>query len=206
MVSISYSCASCCASFFFLVQSVIISGESGAGKTETAKMILPYLTTVGTQLKPHKAAGVGASSSNSSNSSSKNSSGAGGANSSPGLDQRLIQTNPVFEAFGNAKTLRNHNSSRFGKFTTLRFAPLQQSDSLSSSLNGMKNGTTTSSSSSVSASSSIGATQQLSLHSAHLETYLLERSRVTAPSTGERNFHAFYQVRVAAFRWGRNLI
>lgn len=173
----------------FLVQSVIISGESGAGKTETAKMILPYLTTVGTQLHPHKAAGVGASSSIKFDS--------GGANSSPGLDQRLIQTNPVFEAFGNAKTLRNHNSSRFGKFTTLRFAPLQLSDSSSSSLNGKKkNSSTASSSSSGCASNSDGATQQLSLHSAHLETYLLERSRVTAPSTGERNFHAFYQVSV----------
>jgi len=165
--------AHCHSSFVFMAcfpfQSVIISGESGAGKTETAKMILPYLTTVGTQVQPRKAAGATSS-------------------SSPGLDQRLIQTNPVFEAFGNAKTLRNHNSSRFGKFTTLRFAPL------ASSLNGKKNGAQTATTSSSDGSSS-GATQQLSLHSAHLETYLLERSRVTAPSTGERNFHAFYQVK-----------
>ena len=129
-------------------QSIIISGESGAGKTETAKMILPYLTTLG------QGRGM------------PGPRGSGGEAVS--LDRRIVETNPIFESFGNAKTLRNHNSSRFGKFITLRYAPKPSSASAGESV--------------------------LELHSAMLETYLLERSRVTAPSKGERNFHAFYQV------------
>lgn len=61
-------------------QSIVISGESGAGKTETAKMILPYLTACG------RAGGKGSD-----------------------IDKRVVRTNPVFESFGNAKTLRNQN-------------------------------------------------------------------------------------------------
>ena len=76
-------------------QSIVISGESGAGKTEAAKMILPYLTS-------RAAASEGPN--------------------GDCLDARVMQTNPIFESFGNAKTLRNHNSSRFGKFIRLRFA------------------------------------------------------------------------------------
>mmetsp|Transcript_4176 Transcript_4176/g.9039 ORF Transcript_4176/g.9039 Transcript_4176/m.9039 type:complete len:1309 (+) Transcript_4176:110-4036(+) len=72
-------------------QSVIISGESGAGKTETAKILLQYLAEV---------------SSGSSNSD---------------LHHRVIQTNPIMESFGCAKTVWNNNSSRFGKFLTLQF-------------------------------------------------------------------------------------
>ena len=71
-------------------QSVIISGESGAGKTETAKILLQYLAAV--------------------------SSTAGGD-----LHKRVLQTNPIMENFGNAATVWNNNSSRFGKFLTLQF-------------------------------------------------------------------------------------
>jgi myosin heavy subunit len=76
-------------------QSVVISGESGAGKTESAKIVLRYLTE----------RSMGASCS---------------GTAGDGLDKRMINTNPVLEAFGNAKTLRNENSSRFGKFMKLQ--------------------------------------------------------------------------------------
>jgi myosin heavy subunit len=77
-------------------QSVVISGESGAGKTESAKIVLRYLT--------ERSMGVSSS----------------GSGDVDGLDKRMINTNPVLEAFGNAKTLRNENSSRFGKFMKLQ--------------------------------------------------------------------------------------
>ena len=72
-------------------QSVIISGESGAGKTETSKVVMRYLAIVGGRF------GEG------------------------GLENRVMQSNPILEGFGNAKTLRNNNSSRFGKFMKIEF-------------------------------------------------------------------------------------
>ncbi|KAI0989237.1 hypothetical protein GJ496_004880 [Pomphorhynchus laevis] len=72
-------------------QSIIVSGESGSGKTETVKYILTYLTTS----YGHKS-GI--------------------------IEERLMDSNPLLEAFGNAKTTRNNNSSRFGKFIELHFS------------------------------------------------------------------------------------
>jgi myosin heavy subunit len=79
-------------------QSIIISGESGAGKTEATKFIMSYLAKI-TALD-RKAA-------NTDKQSQEIQVGE--------LEQRVLNTNPVLEAFGNAKTLRNDNSSRFGK-------------------------------------------------------------------------------------------
>ncbi|KAK3268414.1 hypothetical protein CYMTET_23082 [Cymbomonas tetramitiformis] len=76
-------------------QSVIISGESGAGKTEASKLIMRYIFAACT-------------------SSSGDSQGAE-------LTKRILDTNPILEAFGNAKTIKNSNSSRFGKYTELQF-------------------------------------------------------------------------------------
>lgn len=74
-------------------QCIIISGESGAGKTEAAKRIMQYIANV-----------------------------SGGKDSS--IDQvkdMVLATNPLLESFGNAKTLRNNNSSRFGKYLEIQF-------------------------------------------------------------------------------------
>uniref|UniRef100_A0A669B0R3 Myosin Ic, paralog a n=1 Tax=Oreochromis niloticus TaxID=8128 RepID=A0A669B0R3_ORENI len=73
-------------------QCILISGESGAGKTEASKKILLYYA-VTCPTNDHMAA----------------------------LGDRLLQSNPVLEAFGNAKTLRNDNSSRFGKYMDVQF-------------------------------------------------------------------------------------
>ncbi|KAL6463274.1 hypothetical protein MHYP_G00276650 [Metynnis hypsauchen] len=73
-------------------QCILISGESGAGKTEASKKILQYYTT----MCPTR-------------------------NNTQSIRERLLQSTPVLEAFGNAKTLRNDNSSRFGKYMDVQF-------------------------------------------------------------------------------------
>ncbi|XP_011192480.1 myosin heavy chain, muscle isoform X3 [Zeugodacus cucurbitae] len=81
-------------------QSMLITGESGAGKTENTKKVIAYFATVGASTKKDE--------------SQKN---------KGSLEDQVVQTNPVLEAFGNAKTVRNDNSSRFGKFIRIHFGP-----------------------------------------------------------------------------------
>ncbi|XDC82409.1 hypothetical protein R6Z07F_013582 [Ovis aries] len=87
-------------------QSILCTGESGAGKTENTKKVIQYLAHVASSPKGRKEPGVPASA---------------GAVSYGELERQLLQANPVLEAFGNAKTVKNDNSSRFGKFIRINF-------------------------------------------------------------------------------------
>ncbi|NXN56499.1 MYH1B protein, partial [Rynchops niger] len=121
-------------------QSILITGESGAGKTVNTKRVIQYFATIAAsgdkkkeeQQPTGKMQGT--------------------------LEDQIISANPLLEAFGNAKTVRNDNSSRFGKFIRIHF----------------------------------GATGKLA--SADIETYLLEKSRVTFQLKAERSYHIFYQI------------
>jgi myosin heavy subunit len=120
-------------------QSMLITGESGAGKTENTKKVISYFASVaaGQQKKEEAKQGDGEKKAT--------------------LEDAIVQANPVLEAYGNAKTVRNNNSSRFGKFIRIHFGT-----------NGKIAG-------------------------ADIETYLLEKSRVTYQQPGlERNYHIMY--------------
>uniref|UniRef100_A0A671Z002 Unconventional myosin-X-like n=1 Tax=Sparus aurata TaxID=8175 RepID=A0A671Z002_SPAAU len=80
-------------------QCVLISGESGAGKTESTKLLLKFLSVM-----------------------SQNSAGTPLSERTTRVEQALVQSSPIMEAFGNAKTVYNNNSSRFGKFIQLHFS------------------------------------------------------------------------------------
>ncbi|XP_041094582.1 myosin-7-like [Polyodon spathula] len=117
-------------------QSILITGESGAGKTVNTKRVIQYFASIAAAGGKKDAA----------------------ASSKGSLEDQIIQANPALEAFGNAKTLRNDNSSRFGKFIRIHFAASGK------------------------------------LASADIETYLLEKSRVTFQLKAERDYHIFYQI------------
>ncbi|KAF1450839.1 MYH3 protein, partial [Pygoscelis papua] len=112
-------------------------GESGAGKTVNTKRVIQYFATI---------AGSG-------DLAKKKESWMKGT-----LEDQIISANPLLEAFGNAKTVRNDNSSRFGKFIRIHF----------------------------------GTSGKLA--SGDIETYLLEKSRVTFQLKAERSYHIFYQI------------
>ncbi|XP_078112484.1 myosin heavy chain, fast skeletal muscle-like [Sander vitreus] len=114
-------------------QSVLITGESGAGKTVNTKRVIQYFATISVG-GPKKDTSKGS------------------------LEDQIIAANPLLEAYGNAKTIRNDNSSRFGKFIRIHF----------------------------------GTTGKLA--SADIETYLLEKSRVTYQLSDERGYHIFFQM------------
>ncbi|XP_004645235.1 myosin-1 [Octodon degus] len=120
-------------------QSILITGESGAGKTVNTKRVIQYFATIavtGEKKKEEQTSGKMQGT----------------------LEDQIISANPLLEAFGNAKTVRNDNSSRFGKFIRIHF----------------------------------GTTGKLA--SADIETYLLEKSRVTFQLKAERSYHIFYQI------------
>mmetsp|Transcript_15145 Transcript_15145/g.38441 ORF Transcript_15145/g.38441 Transcript_15145/m.38441 type:complete len:1714 (+) Transcript_15145:175-5316(+) len=125
-------------------QTVLISGESGAGKTETTKHVMKFLALAGSE---------------------------DGAVTN--VEKQVLESNPLLEAFGNARTLRNDNSSRFGKFIELQFRSGQKA------FEGM-------------------AGQNSRLCGARIRTYLLEKVRVCDQQEGERNYHIFYEACAAA--------
>ncbi|XP_028826848.1 myosin-11a isoform X2 [Denticeps clupeoides] len=86
-------------------QSILCTGESGAGKTENTKKVIQYLAVVASSHKGKK----------------DTSTQAGSQLSYGELEKQLLQANPILEAFGNAKTIKNDNSSRFGKFIRINF-------------------------------------------------------------------------------------
>uniref|UniRef100_A0A665T5F2 Myosin, heavy chain b n=1 Tax=Echeneis naucrates TaxID=173247 RepID=A0A665T5F2_ECHNA len=119
----------------FMLQGM---NESGAGKTVNTKRVIQYFATIavasGKKAEPVPGKMQGS------------------------LEDQIIAANPLLEAYGNAKTVRNDNSSRFGKFIRIHF----------------------------------GSTGKLA--SADIETYLLEKSRVTFQLSAERSYHIFYQL------------
>ncbi|KAK9761523.1 class II myosin [Basidiobolus ranarum] len=76
-------------------QSILITGESGAGKTENTKKVIQYLTAIATDRNQETL--------------------------KSSLEQQILRANPILESFGNAQTIRNNNSSRFGKFIRIEF-------------------------------------------------------------------------------------
>ena len=146
-------------------QSIIISGESGAGKTEATKIIMQYLARI-TQ-KDHDQA----------------------VDSNEEIDEislekRVLASNPLLETFGNAKTLKNDNSSRFGKFIQIQFKHDQ--------ITGML----------LFVDFVCYIVQFLypiilktfTNKGASIHNYLLEKTRVIHQINGERNYHIFYQL------------
>uniref|UniRef100_A0A667ZA00 Myosin motor domain-containing protein n=1 Tax=Myripristis murdjan TaxID=586833 RepID=A0A667ZA00_9TELE len=120
-------------------QSVLITGESGAGKTVNTKRVIQYFATIAVA-------------------GGKKSDSGSGSKMQGSLEDQIIAANPLLESYGNAKTVRNDNSSRFGKFIRIHF----------------------------------GSSGKLA--SADIETYLLEKSRVTFQLSAERSYHIFYQL------------
>ena len=158
----------------YLNQSILVSGESGAGKTVTTKIIMKYLaalskrsgsgveTSINTNKKKEWSkyqptqsnfTGIVVAQTNPDSSATK----------SPSIDnecteKQVLQSNPILESFGNARTIRNDNSSRFGKFIEIKF-------------------------------SSTGK-----LIGASVDSYLLEKVRLINRADGERNYHIFYEL------------
>ena len=100
-------------------QSIIISGESGAGKTEATKKIMQYLARV-TKDKLSSSGGDKLSKSGAAANVTATTIG-NGSKVVSSLEDRVLSSNPLLESFGNARTLKNDNSSRFGKFIKISF-------------------------------------------------------------------------------------
>lgn len=126
-------------------QSILVSGESGAGKTETVKICMSHMASV--QTGPRKEVD---------------------SNSSQALDpvvDRVVQSNPLLESFGNAKTVRNDNSSRFGKYLQLQFDRSEAGREVDRSKS------------------------TCVLAGSKCDVYLLEKNRVCLHAEGERTYH-----------------
>jgi len=155
-------------------QAILISGESGAGKTESAKLVMQYLAARAAPAGIGNAGGIEGAEGRKRRGGSKHHRLLADASNSaadsteppapfdPGaaapIEEQVLESNPLLEAFGNAKTVRNDNSSRFGKFVEIAFDVAGR------------------------------------VAGASISTYLLERSRVVSVAPGERSYHIFYQL------------
>lgn len=179
-------------------QSILVSGESGAGKTVTTKYLMKYLAALSQRTARFAAGGsraylkvrrkkddatkkrqlpsrvtatpgtftgipVSATTTPATPTLTKRNSDLSNAanlnsSSTSGIEARVLQSNPILESFGNARTVRNDNSSRFGKFIEMQF------------------------------------TKTGRLVGTKIETYLLEKVRLVTQSAGERNYHVFYEL------------
>lgn len=201
-------------------QSILVSGESGAGKTVTTKFVMKYLAALSQrsavllqhdkrahikaeeerqhykqqlpspqrmspsrtktfqqpglssktksqsvsdprrkQGTPQRSGSTVGNSSNANNTNElANASVLGSTSSTNSIEATVLQSNPILESFGNARTVRNDNSSRFGKFIEMQF------------------------------------TRTGKLVGARIDTYLLEKVRLSRQQPGERNFHIFYEL------------
>ncbi|CAK8993140.1 Myosin-6 (AtMYA2) [Durusdinium trenchii] len=147
-------------------QAILISGESGAGKTETTKIVMQYLATVARRPREDGKPIVETLHVSEYLAGDEPLDGAQGAPSHEdvgqeghySIEQKVLESNPILEAFGNARTIRNDNSSRFGKFIQIQFD------------------------------------KQGYLVGASIATYLLEKVRIIQQGEGERGYHVFYQM------------
>jgi myosin V len=183
--------------------SILVSGESGAGKTETCKLLMSYLAYIISQTGGGGGGGV-----NGLNGLNMGlPSGAspaplgvelpdGEANgAAPGektLQDKVLESNPLLEAFGNAKTVRNDNSSRFGKFTEIQFRRVNPSGPPAASKGGKQQQQPRGGAASGGLPGGKGSRWEIC--GAAIRTYLLERSRVVSVTDPERNYHIFYQL------------
>ncbi|GAX24070.1 hypothetical protein FisN_9Hh321 [Fistulifera solaris] len=124
-------------------QSILVSGESGAGKTETVKICLNHIASTQAQDDYYE----------------------------DKIVQRIVESNPLLEAFGNAQTRRNDNSSRFGKYLQLQFDKSHHRIEAYGTRRG-----------------------QVPLVGSQCDVYLLEKNRVVQHDDQERSFHIFYQL------------
>mmetsp|Transcript_9197 Transcript_9197/g.21938 ORF Transcript_9197/g.21938 Transcript_9197/m.21938 type:complete len:1098 (-) Transcript_9197:147-3440(-) len=156
-------------------QSILVSGESGSGKTVTTKFVMKYLAALSQRAgnrPPEKRAyqkvadtrtlpqsnSWETAASEGSDQGLLNVTNLNGENAQDSIEGQVLQSNPILESFGNARTIRNDNSSRFGKFIEIQFTRMGR------------------------------------LVGAQIETYLLEKVRLVNPSPGERNYHIFYEM------------
>jgi len=98
-------------------QSVLVTGESGAGKTENTKKVIQYLAAIAAEPLPASA---------SVDLLARQAAAERALDKATGkklgqLERQILEANPILEAFGNAQTMKNNNSSRFGKFVRIFF-------------------------------------------------------------------------------------
>ena len=146
---------------------------SSAGKTEATKQCLQYLSASSSQRTE--------------------------VSQLPRIEDLILATNPILESFGNAKTCRNNNSSRFGKWLEIRFAVEDHDDdgSITTTTDDRRDdddGGGHSSSSSSTQSHATPKSTKVIIAGASITQYLLEKSRVVSHGKDERNYHIFYQL------------